>query len=59
MEFLEINNDNHCSKITNETNKRMYGEVKTDLNIIETYFFKMLPQEVFKNKNLLKIKIKV
>ena len=52
MEFLEINNDNHCSKITNETNKRMYGEVKTDLNIIETYFFKMLPQEVFKNKNL-------
>ena len=52
MEFLEINNDNHCSKITDETNKRMYGEVKTDLNIIETYFLRMLPQEVFKNKNL-------
>lgn len=52
MEFLEINNDNHCSKLTDETNKRMYGEVKTDLNIIETYFFRMLPQEVFKNKNL-------
>lgn len=52
MEFLEINNDNHCSKITNETNKRMYGEVKTNFNIIETYFLNMLPQELFKNKNL-------
>ena len=37
MEFLEINNNNHCSKITDPINKRMYGEVKTDFNIIENY----------------------
>ena len=52
MEFLEINTNNHCSKITDSENKRMYGEVKTDFNIIETYFLNMLPQELFKNKNL-------
>ena len=52
MEFLEINTNNHSSKITDSTNKRIYGEVKTDFNIIETYFLNMLPQELFKNKKL-------
>ena len=52
MKFLEINTNNHSSKITDSTNKRIYGEVKTDFNIIETYFLNMLPQELFKNKKL-------
>ena len=38
MEFLEINTNNHCSKITDSTNKRIYGEVKQILISLKLIF---------------------
>lgn len=49
MNILEIEEQNHSSKVTDQTKKLSLGEVKTDFKIINDYFLDDMPDYIFEN----------
>ena len=47
MNILEIEEDNHSSKETDQKKKLSLGEVKTDFKIINDYFLDDMPDYIF------------